>query len=70
MEEQGAETGKEQGGLDVQGQAVALHQNGNQNSGAKHGKHVLQAQDQHSGNTQLTGVPNGSLANGGILFFH
>lgn len=62
MEKQGAKAGKEQGGLGAQGQAVALHQNGNQHRGPKHGEHVLQAQHQHPGRPQVQGVPNGRLS--------
>ena len=43
MEQQGAQTGHQQGGLDAQGQAVALNQNGYQHGGAKHGEQMLQA---------------------------
>ena len=43
MEQQGAQTGHQQGGLDAQGQAVALNQNGHQHGGAKHGEQMLQA---------------------------
>ena len=40
MEQQGAhDRPSEQGGLDAQGQAVALNQNGHQHGGAKHGEH-------------------------------
>ena len=70
MEKQGAKAGKEQGGLGAQGQAVALHQNGNQHRGPKHGEHVLQAQHQHPGRPQGAGVPNGHLSNGRVFFFH
>ena len=59
MEKQGADAGKEQGGLDGQGQPVALHQNGHQHGGPKHGKHVLKAQNQHLGQAQLPGVTDG-----------
>ena len=43
VEQQGAQTGHQQGGLDAQGQAVALNQNGHQHGGAKHGEQMLQA---------------------------
>ena len=56
MEEQGADAGKEQGGLDAQGQTILPHQNGHQNGGAKHGEHVLQTQDEHLGHAQGPGV--------------
>ncbi len=56
MEEQGADTGEEQGSLDGKGQAIALHQDGDQHGGTKHGEHVLKAQDEHLGNAQLTRV--------------
>ena len=59
MEKQGTHTGKEQGGLNIQRQAVLLYQDGHQNGGAKHGKHVLQAQNQHLGRAQLPGVTDG-----------
>ena len=59
MEKQGAHAGKEQGGLDGQGQSVALDQNGHQHGGPKHGKHVLKAQNQHLGQAQLPGVADG-----------
>ena len=67
MEEEGADTGEEEGGLNAQGQAVTLHQNGDQNGGAKHGKHVLQAQNQHSGETQSAGVTNDLLVGGFLV---
>ena len=62
VEEQGAEAGEEQGGLDGQGQAVGLDQDGHQHRGAEHGEHVLQAQDQHLGQAQHPGVPDGLAA--------
>ena len=61
MEKQGTETGKEQGGLNVQGQAVALDQDGYQHRGAEHGEHVLQTQDQHLRHAKLPGVINGAV---------
>ena len=65
MEKQGADAGEEQGGLNVQGQAVALDQNGHQDSGAEHGEHVLNAQQQHLGGAQRPRV-----ADGFVVFFH
>ena len=51
MEKQRAQTGADQG--DLNGKAFALkivvYQNGHQNGGAKHCKHMLQAQQQHLG---------------------
>ena len=67
VEEQGAEAGEEQGGLDVQGQAVGVDQDGHQHGGPEHGEHVLQPQDQHLGQPQHPGVPDG-LAGGGLVF--
>ena len=59
MEEQGAYAGEEQGGLNIQGQAVAVDQDGDQNSGTEHGEEVLNAQNEHFGQAQLPGVANG-----------
>ena len=56
MEEQCADAGKEQGGLNAQRQAVLPHQNGHQNGGAKHSEHVLQTQDEHLGQPERPGV--------------
>ena len=70
VEEQGTDTGKEQGGLDGQRQAVALDQDGHQDGGAEHGEHVLQAQDQHFGGSQGPGVPDGLLTDVGFLLVH
>ena len=61
MEEQGAQPGEKQGGLDGQGQAVPLDQDGHQHGGAKHGEHVLEAQDEHFGHAQGAGVADRSL---------
>ena len=62
VEKQGADTGKKQGGLNGQGQAVGVaHQHGHQHGGPEHGEHVLQAQNQHLGPAQDTGVLNGRL---------
>ena len=61
MEKQRADTGKKQGSLDVQGQAVALDQDGYQHRSAEHGKHVLETQDHHLGHTQLPGVLDGAV---------
>lgn len=58
MEEQGAEAGEEEGGLCVQGQAVALHQDGDQHRGAEHGEHVLKAEHNHFACAELAGVIN------------
>ena len=68
MEQQGAQTGEQQGGLDGQGQAVAGDQNGHQNGGAEHGEQVLQTQHQHAGYAQRPGVVDGLLAK--VLFLH
>ena len=62
MEQQRADTGKQQRGLDGQGQTVALHQNGDQHRSAEHGKQVLQAQQEHPGDAQLTGVVDGVVS--------
>ena len=62
VEQQRAETGKQQRGLDGQGQTVALHQNGDQHRSAEHGKQVLQAQQEHPGDAQLTGVVDGVVS--------
>ena len=70
VEEQGADAGEEQRGLNGQGQAIGVHQDGHQHRGAEHGEHVLQAQDQHLGHAQAPGVPDGRLPDGGSLFFH
>ena len=67
VEQQGAETGKQQGGLDGQGQTVLGDQDGHQHGGAEHGEQVLQAQHQHPGNTQLPGVVDGVLSK---VFLH
>ena len=70
VEEQGAEAGEEQRGLDGQRQAVALDQDGHQHGGAEHGEHVLQTQDQHFGHPQGAGVPDGLLTDIRFLFIH
>ena len=62
VEQQRAETCEQQRGLDGQGQAVGADQNGHQNGGAKHGEQVLQAQQQHTGDAQLSGVVDGHVA--------
>ena len=67
VEQQRADTGEQQRGLDGQGQAVAGHQDGHQNGGAEHGEHVLQAQQEHPGHTQLPGVVDGLVAK---VFLH
>ena len=69
MEEQRADSGEEQGGLDGQGQAVALDQDGHQHRGPEHGEHVLKAQNQHLGDAQHPGVPDG-LASRRFVFAH
>ena len=66
MEKQRTDAGKEQGGLDGQGQAVAPDQNGHQHGGPKHGEHVLKAQNQHLGQAQLPGVADGFI----VVHFH
>ena len=53
VEQQGAQTGTEQSG----GNAQAGEQ-GHQHSCAEHGKHVLQAQDQHPSGAELPGIVN------------
>ena len=62
MEDQRAETGHQQRGLDGQGQAVPGHQNGDQHCGAEHGEQVLQAQHQHPGQAEGAGVGDGFIA--------
>ena len=63
VEQQRAETGKQQRGLDGQGQAIALHQNGDQHRSAEHGKQVLQAQQEHPGDAQSApGVVDGVVS--------
>ena len=62
VEQQGADTGEQQGGLDGQGQAVARHQDGYQYRGTEHGKQVLQSQQQHPGHAQLPGVIDGVVS--------
>ena len=71
MEDQGADTGKEQGCLDGQRHTVVVaHQNGYQNGGAKHGKHVLQAQNEHLGQAEGSGIINGFRTQYVFLFGH
>ena len=70
MEEQRAEAGEEQCGLDAQGQAVALDQDRHQHGGAEHGEHVLQSQDQHLGEAQGPGIPDGLLTDVCFLLVH
>ena len=74
VEQQRAETGEQQGGLDGQGQAVGAYQDGHQHGGAEHGEQVLQTQQQHTGNAQLSGVVDGHMAqfflHGVIPLFH
>ena len=66
VEEQCAHPGKKQGGLDVQGQIVgAGDDDGDQDGGAEHSKHVLDAQQQHLGQAKLPRV-----ADGFGVFFH
>ena len=67
MEQQRAQTGEQQGGLDGQGQAVAGDQDGNQYRCAEHGEQMLQSQYQHPGQTQLPGVVDGFVAQ---VFLH
>ena len=62
VEEERAEAGEEQSGLDGKRQAVALHEDGDEHRRAKHGEHVLQAQHQHSGGAQLAGVIDGFVS--------
>ena len=57
-----AKTCEQQRRLDGERQAVALHEDGNQHCCAEHGEHVLQAQDQHSGGAQLSGVVDGFVS--------
>ena len=74
MEQQRTETGEQQRGLDGQRQAVGADQNGHQHGGAEHGKQVLQAQQEHTGDTQSSCVVDGLLAkiflHGVIPLFH
>ena len=49
MKKQRANSCKQQRRLDGQGQSVALDQNWHQHRGAKHGKHVLEPQNEHLG---------------------
>ena len=62
VEQQRADTGKQQRGLDGQGQAVAADQDGDQHRCAEHGEEVLQAQQEHPGDAQLPGVVDGVLS--------
>ena len=62
VEQQRADTGKQQGGLDGQGQAVAADQDGDQYRGAEHGEQVLEAQQQHPRDAQLPSVVDGILS--------
>ena len=62
VEQQRAQTCKQQCGLDGQGQAITGHQNGDQNGGTEHGKQMLQTQHQHARHAQLSGVVDGLLA--------
>ena len=55
---------KQQGGLDGQGQAVALDQDGHQHRGAEHGEQVLQAQHQHLGQRPAPGRRRWRLVQG------
>ena len=66
MEEEGADAGEKQSGLDGQGQAVALDQNGDQDGGAEHGEQVLEAQHQHLGQAKRPGVIDGARFRGGL----
>ena len=59
VDKQGAQAGEQQGGLNAEGQSIALHQERHQNGGAEHGKHVLEAQNQHFGQAQLPGIADG-----------
>ena len=70
MEKQRTEAGKKQRGLDVQRQTIFLDQDRHQDRCAEHGEHVLQAQDQHFGNAQGPGVPDGLSVDGSSLFVH
>ena len=67
MEEEGADAGEKQSGLDGQGQAVALDQNGDQDGGAEHGEQVLEAQHQHLGQAKRPGVIDGLASGGGFV---
>ncbi len=62
VEQQRAEAGEQQRCLDGQGQAVAGNQDGHQHRGAEHGEQVLQAQQQHPGDAQLSGVVDGIVS--------
>ncbi len=67
MEEEGAKESEKQSGLDGQGQAVALDQNGDQDGGAEHGEQVLEAQHQHLGQAKRPGVIDGLASGGGFV---
>ena len=62
VEQQCADTGEQQGGLDGQGQSVARHQNGHQHRSAEHGEQVLQTQQEHPGYAQLPRVVDGVVS--------
>ena len=53
VEQQSAQTCTEQSGGNAQ-----PREQGHQNSGTKHGEHVLDAQNQHPARAQLTGIIN------------
>ena len=68
VEQQGAQTREEQGGGHAQ-----PGEGGYQHGGAEHGEHVLHAQDEHFGSSQLPGIINGLIlrhSDSPFLFTH
>ena len=62
MEQQRAEAGEQERGLDAQRQPVALHQDGDKDGRAEHGEQVLQTQQQHPRNAQRSRVVDGIMS--------
>ena len=67
MEQQRAETGHEERGLDAQRQTVALHKDGDKHCCAEHGEQMLQTQQQHAGHAQRACIIDGFVTQ---FFFH
>ena len=63
MEEKSTDTGEEKSHLNRKtfSMEITVDQDRNQYGGTKHGEHVLQTEDQHLGNSELTGIIDGAL---------
>ena len=63
MKEDGTDTGKEKGDLYGETFAVkeAIHQNGDEDSSAKHGEHMLKTKEKNLEKSKMGGVINSSF---------